>query len=103
MLSLGYLVSVVIGHPSSRGVAAFGGVLGLSSGLLLLALSRGLARSRRAALSPVVLAELLALPIAVGLYQGDLPLYGTMVLVPAAVVLALLFGTRDGRAVSRAE
>lgn len=103
LLSIGYLASIELGHPDSRGVATFGALLSLAAGLLLLALSRGLARSRRATLSPIVLAQLLALPVAVGLFQGHLPGYGAIVMLPALAVLGLLFGTRDGRAVSRAE
>lgn len=92
-----YGYDILTGRPGDRGSALLGAGMGLGVALLLGALARGLARMRRPALTPVVLANLLALPVGVGLLQGRLYLAGVVVLACAVSVSVLLFGNRDAR------
>lgn len=93
-----YTVSLIIGSPASRAIGLFGAALGLLAGVALVLLGRAVGRGRRAALSPVVLAQVLALPIAYTLVSDRQPLAGALIALPAATVLGLLFATPAGRA-----
>lgn len=88
---------VLLGRPENRALALSGAGMGLAAGATIVLLGRALSRGRHAAASPVLLAQLLSLPVGVGLLQGHLPLFGAAVLLPAVVVLALLVGTAGGR------
>lgn len=99
LLCAAYAGHVVTGRPANRALALSGAGLGLAAGLVVVLLARSLGRGRRVAGAPVLLTELLALPIGVGLLQSSLPLYGAAVVLPAAGVLLLLFGTRGGRTI----
>jgi hypothetical protein len=77
----------------------FGAAIGLLFGATLVAAGRGLARRKRPAYSPTVLIELIAVPVGIGLIQGNQPLIAVAVLVPSIVVLSLLLGTPGGRSV----
>jgi hypothetical protein len=98
-LAVGYAGFIVFGDPDRRGLALFGASIGLIFGLALVIAARGLHRRKRAAYSPVVLLQLLALPVGIGLIQGGQPWIAIAVLVPSVVVLALLVGTPGGRSV----
>jgi hypothetical protein len=103
LLSLSYAGLILTGSPHNRGLALFGAALGLLAGIGLILAARGFAHRRRAAYSPVVLTELIAIPVGIGLVQGGRTPIAVVVLVPAIVVLGLLFGTPDGRALSTGE
>lgn len=98
VLCAAYAAEVLLGRPQNRGLALAGAAMGLVAGIVVVLLGRGLAGGRRAVAAPVLVAQLLALPVGIGLLQGHLPVYASAVLLPAAGVLALLFGTRGGRA-----
>jgi len=92
LLCAGYAGRVFLGRPENRVLAA---------GVAVMLLGRALSRGRRAAASPVLLTQLLSLPVGVGLLQGHLPIYAAAVLLPAVVVLVLLAGTPGGRTAFR--
>jgi hypothetical protein len=98
-VSLSYAGFLVVGRPHNRGLALFGAAIGVLFGATLIAAARGLARLKRAAYSPTVLIELLAVPVGIGLIQGKQALIAVAVLVPSIVVLVLLIGTPGGRSV----
>jgi hypothetical protein len=92
-----YAGFIVAGSPHNRGLALFGASLGLLAGTGLLLAARGLARRRRAATSPVVLFQIIAIPVGIGLIQGGRPLIAVGVLAPAVATLGGLFGSKAGR------
>jgi hypothetical protein len=94
---LGYLAAVLGGHPNDRPTALFAAGLGLAAAALLVALSRPLGRGRRYARTPVVLMQLLALPVGAAFVQAHRYPYAVAVLVPAVAALALL-AIRSARA-----
>ena len=97
-LGLFYAVKIAVDRPDSYGRAVFGALFVLAGGALLLLLGRGLLRVRGWARSPVVVLQILALPIGYSLaFQAGLPGYGGPILVLAAAELYLLF-TPDARA-----
>src|SRR3954449_3745823 len=69
-LSLSYAGLILTGHPHNRGLALFGAGLGVLFGAALVLASRGLRNRRRAAYSPSLLAQLIAVPVGIGLVQG---------------------------------
>ncbi len=99
LLCASYAVRVLFGRPENRALAVSGAAMGLAAGALVALLAGALFRGRRGAASPVLVVQLLALPVGIGLLQGHLPLYAAAVLLPAVVVLALLVGTAAGRAI----
>jgi hypothetical protein len=78
------------GQAHDVGSALFLAVLALAAGVALVWLARPLLRGKRWARSPVVVAQLLALPVGAGLVQGALYRYAVPDLALAAVVLAML-------------
>ena len=92
-----YLWNVLRGSPQDRAIALLGAALGLGLAAVLGVLARGLARGRRPALSPVVLIQLLMLPVGWGLLQGRQYLPAALVLGLAAAVLGSLFGSAQSR------
>jgi len=93
------LVKTVVGRPTSLAGAVLGAVLALAAAAVLAAAGRALLRLRPAARTPVVVLELLALPVAYSLaFQAGLVEYGGPLLVVALAVLFLLF-TPPARAV----
>ena len=91
LVCVGYSISLLIGHPHNRGLALFGALLGLVFGLGLMLAGRSLRRgSGRAAWTPSLLAQILALPVGFGLLQGDQAVIAALVLVPALAALVLL-------------
>jgi hypothetical protein len=103
LISVVYAGSLVVGSPHNRGLALFGALLGLLGGVGLVLAARGVAHRRRASYAPVLLTEVIAVPVGIGLIQGGLPLIAVAVLAPAAVVLAMLLGTPAGRALHSVE
>lgn len=86
-------------HDTTRLWAAFViAFFALGGGAFLLFASRGLSRLQAAYRSPVVLVQLLAIPVAIGLVQGGRWFVGLPILALAVAVIVLLF-----RADARAE
>jgi hypothetical protein len=98
-LSLSYVGLLLAAHPHNRGLALFGAGLGIVFGAGLFVAGRALRDARRAAYSPSLLAQIIAIPVGIGLVQGHRGAIAIGVLVPAAVVLALLLLTPGGRSV----
>jgi hypothetical protein len=93
------LVKTVAGHPDSLGRALSDAGLAAAGALLLLLGARGLSRLRPAARTPVIVLQLLALPVAYSLaFQAHRAAYGGPILVAALAVIYLLF-TPPARAV----
>ena len=89
----GVLVTKTIaGHPDSIGRALLGAALALAAAAALALGGRGLMRLRPAARTPVVVLQLLALPVGYSLaFQAGRVGYGGPILVAALVVLYLVF------------
>jgi hypothetical protein len=86
------VVKSIVGEPDSYARALLGAVLALGGAALFAAAARGILRGSSAARSPVVVIELLWLPVAYSLtFTSDQPLYGAPLLVTAVAVLYLLF------------
>ncbi|MDT4964414.1 MAG: hypothetical protein QOF87_4061 [Pseudonocardiales bacterium] len=80
------------GHPDSIARALLGAALALAAAAALVLGARGLIRLRPAARTPMVVLQLLALPVGYSLaFQADRVGYGGPILVAALVVLYLLF------------
>jgi hypothetical protein len=80
------------GHPDSVGRALLGAALALGAAAALVLGARGLIRLRPAARTPMVVLQLLALPVGYSLaFQAGLVGYGGPILVAALAVLYLLF------------
>lgn len=92
-----FLGDAIAGRPHDRGTAVFGAALGLLTAGLLVGLARPLQRGRRFARTPVILIDLLALPVGVGFVQASRFLYAGAVIVPALLTLGLL-AARSARA-----
>jgi hypothetical protein len=93
------LVKTAVGRPTSLAGAVLGAAMALAAAAVLAAAARALLRLRPAARTPVVVLELLALPVAYSLaFQAGLVEYGGPLLVVALAVLFLLF-TPPARAV----
>ena len=99
LLCSAYAGRVLLGRPANRAVALSGAGMGLAAGVVLLLLARALFHGRRAAASPILLTQLLAVPVGVGLLQGRLPFHAAAVLLPAGGVLLLLLGSAGGRTI----
>jgi ABC-type thiamin/hydroxymethylpyrimidine transport system permease subunit len=87
---IAFLFEVVIGRPHDAGTALFGFGLGLIAAAVFIGLARPMLRGRRYARTPVVLLELLALPVGVDLLEVHRYGYGAAVCLPALLTLALL-------------
>ncbi len=93
LAAAGFLVvSTIVGHPSGLGRALFGAALALGGALLLGGALRGLLRLNPAARTPVIVMQLLAIPVAYSLaFQAGRVAYGGPILIAALSVLYLLF------------
>jgi hypothetical protein len=86
------IVKTAFGDPDSLGRALLGAALAVLGMIVLLLCARGLLALRPAARTPVVVIELLALPVGYSLgFQAGLIGYGGPILFTALVVLFLLF------------
>lgn len=91
-------LSTVLGDPADTGGALVTAAFAALGGVLLLLLARAVGRLRTAARSPVVVVQLLALPIGLNLIgPSGRPEFGLPVLLLAVAVLVLL-GTPAARA-----
>lgn len=104
LAAAGVLVAkTVTGHPDSIGRALFGAALAVGGAALLGAAARGLLHLRPSARSPVIVLELLALPVSYSLaFQAHRTGYGGPILVSALAVLYLLFTPPAREALDRA-
>ena len=86
------VVKTVAGHPDSVGRAMSDAGLAAAGAVLLLLAARGLIRLSPAARTPVLVLQLLALPVSYSLaFQAHRVGYGGPILVAALVVIYLLF------------
>ena len=100
LLGLGvfYAAKTALQRPDSYGRALLGAAMALAGGALLVLLARAVLHVRRWARSPVIVLQLLALPVGYTLaFQAGLPGYGGPILVAAGAELYLLF-TPEARA-----
>ncbi len=93
------VVKTIAGHPDDVLRALLGAAMALLGAVILVSCARGLLAQRPAARTPVVVLELLALPVSYSLgFQAGLPAYGVPIMFSALAVLYLLF-TPAARAV----
>ena len=85
-----YVAGVSLGRAAEQRGALVAAALAALAGLSLLLVARGLGRARRWSRAPALLAQLLALPVAVTQLQSGLGLVGGLLLAWALTVLALL-------------
>lgn len=97
-LSLVLLVRLATGHPYNAALGVFAALLGLLTAAALGWWTRGLLAGRRGALSPVVLAQLIALPVGWNSAHHGARLGGYVALLLAAATLLTLFATPAARA-----
>jgi hypothetical protein len=86
LTGIGYALAGVAGAAESTAGAELGALLIAGVGVLLLLAARGLLRRRRWARSPVVVVQLLAVPVGMSLLSAG-------VWPPAVVLLGLVAGT----------
>jgi hypothetical protein len=89
----GVLISKTItGHPDNPWRAIFGAALALLGALVLALGARALMRLRSSVRTPIVVLQILALPVSYSLgFQAGRIGYGGPIMVAAVVVLYLLF------------
>lgn len=85
------VIQILAGSVAQIANALVVAALAAGAGLLLGFLARGLVRLRAWARSPVVVLQVVFLPVGVGLLRANRPIFGIPVLVLAAAVLYLLF------------
>jgi hypothetical protein len=91
-LGLFEIISAAVGDPNSVGRALFGGAFALLGAAALLLGARGLLLLRPAARTPMVVLQLLAIPVSYSLaFQAGRVAYGAPILVAALTVLYLVF------------
>ncbi|OHV37558.1 hypothetical protein BCD49_16065 [Pseudofrankia sp. EUN1h] len=73
--------------------AEFGGVLSLVCGLVVVVLARTLVVNRAATKSPVIVIQLLCVPVGAAMIQNGLYGYGVPLLVVAVAILVALVAT----------
>jgi hypothetical protein len=96
------LIESVTGDPDSLGRALLGAVLAVSGALVLYLCGRALLRVRPAARTPIIVLELLALPVGYSLaFQAGRIAYGGPILLAALAVLYLLFTPPAREALNR--
>jgi hypothetical protein len=87
------------GHPENAGGALLGAAMAVAGAAVLAMSARGLIHLHSGARAPVIVLQLLALPVAYSLaFQAGRVIYGGPILVAALAVLYLLF-TPPARAV----
>lgn len=75
---------------SDRGGAATGAVVAILAGIGVVLLARAVRAHKRWARSPVIVLQILFLPVGVGLLQSGRPAYGVpVVLLPVATLVSL--------------
>jgi len=99
VLALVEAVSAVVSEAASLTLALATAGVAAATGALLLWLARALTDLRGAARTPVVVVQLIALPIGWNLVgSSGRPELGLPILLLAAAVLSLLFGSEEARA-----
>jgi hypothetical protein len=98
--SLAYGAWAAVTRPDHTGLAVTAAVVVLLAALVLLGTARGLARYARASVSPMLIVELLMLPIGWSMAQAGQWALSAALVVPAVAVIGLLF-TAEGREVMR--
>ncbi|MDX6209437.1 MAG: hypothetical protein QOE24_1828 [Frankiales bacterium] len=102
VVCLGFAIYALGGHQQHHGLAQteleFG--LGLLTGVVWTLLGRSLGAGSRGAYSPLLLLELICLPVSWGLGQGHLWVYSGLVGVPALVAVVALFSPAGRRIVT---
>jgi hypothetical protein len=102
VLALVEVISTVVAEAASVSLALTTAAFAAATGALLLWLARALAELRNAARTPVVVIQLLALPIGWNLIgTSGRPELGLPVLVLGVAVLSLLFGSDEARTALR--
>jgi hypothetical protein len=92
ILGLILVVKAATGHPHSLAGALGGAGFALAGAFLLGACARAMLALRPAARTPIVVVELLALPVSYSLtFQAHRPGYGAPILLSALIVLYLVF------------
>jgi hypothetical protein len=86
-----YAVELLVADPTSAVAAVIAALLTLTGAVGLLLVARALWRGRRWARAPALVTQLLVLPVAFGLVQGDRAYVGVPLIVWALAVLVLLF------------
>jgi hypothetical protein len=84
-------LAVATATDATRALVSAGLALLAAAGLLLV--GRGLVRGGRWARSPALVTNLILVPVAIGLVQGDRWYLGVPLLVVAAAVVVLLFSS----------
>jgi hypothetical protein len=98
------VVKSVTGHPDDLGRALLAAALAVLGAVVLAFGARGLSHTRPAARTPVLILQLLALPVAYSLWiQAGLAYYGAPVMIAALVTIYLLFAPPSRAALDRAE
>lgn len=96
------LDKIVTGHPSSVGLAWGQLALALFGALVLALCARSLLKLRAGARAPVLVIQLLALPVAYSLaFQASRPEYGAPILLVALATLYLLMTPQSREALGR--
>lgn len=90
LLGLGYGTAGLVGEPFDRTATLLEAAFAVLVGVLVLLVARGLARVAGWSRSPAVVLQLLALPVGVGLAQGQVWYAALPVLLLAGSVLYLL-------------
>jgi len=98
--SIAYAIWAAVSRPEHTGLAVTAAVVVLLAALVLLGTARGLARWARASVSPMLLIELLMLPVGWSMAQASQWAISAALVVPAVAVIGLLF-TPEGRTVMR--
>lgn len=103
LLAAGILVAKTLaGHPDSIGRALLDAALALGTAMVLGAGARGLVRLRAGARTPMLVLQLLALPVGYSLaFQAGLVGYGGPILLGALAVIYLLFSPPARAALDR--
>ncbi len=91
VLGTAYGVAGVVGDPFDRTATLLEAAFTVLAGVLVLLVARGLARVQGWSRSPAVVLQLLALPVGVGLVQGQVWFAAVPVLLLAVGVLYELF------------
>ena len=87
LLGFGYAVAAVRGEPFDRAATLLEAGFAVVAGVLVLLVARGLWRTAGWSRAPTVVLQLLALPVGVGLVQGQVWYAAVPVLVLAVAVL----------------
>ncbi|MBA2416767.1 MAG: hypothetical protein H0V64_12960 [Geodermatophilaceae bacterium] len=84
-------VSTLLERPDSYGRALFAMAIGLAAGVLLLGIGRGVFRVQGWARAPVIVAQVLLIPVGYTLaFTAGLPLYGVPILALCVAEFFLL-------------